>query len=125
MSVDTQNRAIRLGNFLAGKWVDSTAGDFLPVIDPATQAILAEVPLSSAADVDAVVAAAASAFPEWRRTPPEERVQFVFRMKALLEEHLEDIARTCTKENGKTLASHALRCAVQSRTSRSHAASPR
>lgn len=104
MSVVSQKRAIRLSNFLAGKWVDSTAGDFLPVIDPATQAVLAEVPLSSAADVDAVVAAAASAFPEWRRTPPEERIQFLFRMKVLLEEHLEDIARTCTRENGKTLA---------------------
>jgi malonate-semialdehyde dehydrogenase (acetylating)/methylmalonate-semialdehyde dehydrogenase len=55
--VVTQKRAVRLGNFLAGKWVDSTAGDFLSVIDPATQAVLAEVPLSSAADVDAVVTA--------------------------------------------------------------------
>jgi malonate-semialdehyde dehydrogenase (acetylating)/methylmalonate-semialdehyde dehydrogenase len=104
MSVVTQQRAIRLSNFLAGKWVDSSANDFLPVVDPATQAILAEVPLSSASDVDAVVAAAAAAFPEWRRTPPEERIQFLFRMKALLEEHLEEIARTCTQENGKTLA---------------------
>src|SRR5215472_14384940 len=104
MGVITQTRAVRLGNFLAGKWVDSSAGDFLPVIDPATQAVLAETPLSSAAEVDAVVAAAASAFPEWRRTPPEERIQFLFRMKALLEEHLEAIARTCTRENGKTLA---------------------
>jgi malonate-semialdehyde dehydrogenase (acetylating)/methylmalonate-semialdehyde dehydrogenase len=104
VSVITQKRAIRLSNFLAGKWLDSTAGDFLPVIDPATQAVLAEVPLSSAADVDAVVAAAAAAFPEWRRTPPEERIQFLFRMKALLEENVEEIARTCTRENGKTLA---------------------
>ena len=68
MGVITQTRAVRLGNFLAGKWVDSSAGDFLPVIDPATQAVLAETPLSSAAEVDAVVAAAASAFPERTRS---------------------------------------------------------
>ena len=104
MSVVTQKRAVRLRNYRAGEWVESSAHEFLPVVDPATQEVLAEVPLSSAADVDAAVSAAAAAFPAWRRTPPEDRIQYLFRMKALLEDHLEEIARTCTQENGKTLA---------------------
>ncbi len=104
MSVVTQKRAARLRNYRGGEWVESSAREFLPVVDPATQKVLAEVPLSSSADVDAAVSAAAAAFPEWRRTPPEDRIQFLFRMKTLLEEHLEEIARVCTEENGKTLA---------------------
>ena len=48
------------------------------------------------------VEAAAAAFPEWRRTPPEDRIQPLFKLKMLLEEHIDDIARIITMENGKT-----------------------
>ena len=48
--------------------------------------------------------AAAAAFPNWRRTPPEDRIQYLFKLKQLLEERVEDLARICTSENGKTLA---------------------
>ena len=44
------------------------------------------------------------AFPAWRRTPPGERIQYLFKLKNLLEEHLDEIARLITLENGKTLA---------------------
>jgi malonate-semialdehyde dehydrogenase (acetylating)/methylmalonate-semialdehyde dehydrogenase len=74
------------------------------VINPATAELLARTPLSTAADVDAAVQAAADAFPAWRRTPPGERVQYLFKLKNLLEEHLGEIARLITEENGKTLA---------------------
>jgi malonate-semialdehyde dehydrogenase (acetylating)/methylmalonate-semialdehyde dehydrogenase len=65
---------------------------------------LARVPLADAAEVDAAVSAAAAAFPEWRRTPPEDRIQPLFKLKVLLEDHIDHIARTITQENGKTLA---------------------
>src|SRR5262249_16654730 len=78
--------------------------EYVPVIDPATQEVLAEAPLSTERDVTAAIEAAAAAFPAWRRTPPEERIQYLFKLKQLLEDHLEEIARTCTRENGKTLA---------------------
>jgi malonate-semialdehyde dehydrogenase (acetylating)/methylmalonate-semialdehyde dehydrogenase len=58
---------------------------------------------STRADVDAVVRSAAEAFPEWRRTPPEDRIQYLFKLKDLLERHFDDIARITTLENGKTL----------------------
>src|SRR5205085_8925571 len=58
--------------------------------------------VGSAADVNAAVESAATAFPEWRRTPPEDRIQPLFKLKMLLEEHIDDIARIITMENGKT-----------------------
>jgi malonate-semialdehyde dehydrogenase (acetylating)/methylmalonate-semialdehyde dehydrogenase len=50
------------------------------------------------------VAAAASAYPAWRRTPAQERIQYLFRFKQLLHDHTDEIARITTMENGKTLA---------------------
>lgn len=92
----------RLSNYLDGGWAESRAAGHLRVLNPATGEALAEVPLSPAAEVDAAVQAAARAFPEWRRTPPVERVQYLFKLKRLLEAHLDDLARTITNECGKT-----------------------
>src|SRR5436309_8084842 len=104
MGVSVSTRVSRLGNYYAGAWHESAAGEFLPVIDPATDNVLAEVPMTSPAEADAVIAAAAAAFPEWRRTPPEDRIQYLFKLKDLLERNMESLARQITLENGKTLA---------------------
>ncbi len=88
----------------AGSWRSSDVEDCADVINPATRERLARVPLGSKKDVDAAVQAAASAFPEWRRTPAEERIQYLFKLKQVLETHLEELAQICTKENGKTIA---------------------
>jgi malonate-semialdehyde dehydrogenase (acetylating) / methylmalonate-semialdehyde dehydrogenase len=61
------------------------------------------VSLAGDQDVDDAKAAAA-AFPEWRRTPPQNRIQFLFKFRALLEQHGDEIARTTSPENGKTFA---------------------
>ena len=66
--------------------------------------MLAAAPLSSAADVDKAVQAAAKALPAWRRTPPGDRIQPLFRLKALLDAHFTEIATLITQECGKTLA---------------------
>jgi malonate-semialdehyde dehydrogenase (acetylating)/methylmalonate-semialdehyde dehydrogenase len=95
---------MRLANYINGHWVPSTAGETVPVINPATAEVLAEVPLSGAADVARAVEAAAAAFPEWRRTPAEERIQYLFALKNLFEAHRDELARLITMENGKTLA---------------------
>src|SRR5437588_5794015 len=71
-------------------------------MNPATGEVLAQVPLSGPAEVAAAVSAASTAFPEWRRTPPEDRIQPLFKLKQLLEEHFDDLARVITRENGKT-----------------------
>jgi len=62
------------------------------------------MPLSTADEVDEAVRSAAAAFPAWRRTPPGERIQPLFRLKALLDAHLGELARIITRECGKTLA---------------------
>jgi malonate-semialdehyde dehydrogenase (acetylating)/methylmalonate-semialdehyde dehydrogenase len=93
----------RLTNYINGQWTDSRAGEWLEVVNPASGEALAQVPLAGANEVNDAVEAAAAAFPAWRRTPPEDRIQPLFKLKMLLEDHLEDIGRTLTQENGKTL----------------------
>ncbi len=88
----------------AGCWRASEVEDCTDVINPASGEKLARVPLGTKKDVEAAVQAASSAFPEWRRTPPEERIQYLFKLKQLLESHLDELAQICTQENGKTLA---------------------
>lgn len=97
----------RLRNFVGGAWREAGAGETLEVLNPASAEVLAEVPLSPAADVDQAVAAALKAFPEWRRRPAGDRIQPLFKLKTLLEENLEDLARTITRECGKTYAESA------------------
>jgi len=92
-----------LKNYINGKWVLSSASDRLPVKNPATAEVLAEVPLSPREEVEQATAAAARAFREWRRVPPTERVQSLFRLKGLLESHADEVARLITQECGKTL----------------------
>lgn len=94
---------MRLKNFIKGEWTDSRSGGYIPVINPATQEVMAEVPAGSGSDVDEAVKAAETALKEWRRVPVTERVQYLFRMKFLLEEHREEIARIITLESGKTI----------------------
>jgi len=84
-------------------WQKSVADARLDVTNPATGEILNQVPLSPADEVHQAAAAAAAALDEWRRTPPVQRVQYLFKLKNRLEENLDDIAQTITLECGKTL----------------------
>jgi malonate-semialdehyde dehydrogenase (acetylating)/methylmalonate-semialdehyde dehydrogenase len=77
---------------------------FGDVTNPATGAVTRKVPLGDAADVEAAVAAARAAFPEWRATPPLRRARILTRFRELMETHRADITRAITDEHGKTLA---------------------
>jgi malonate-semialdehyde dehydrogenase (acetylating)/methylmalonate-semialdehyde dehydrogenase len=90
-------------NYIDGQWRDSAATETLAVLNPASGEELDRTPLSPAGEVDQAVQAGARAFREWRRVPVTERVQFLFRLKTVMEEHLDDLARTITMECGKTL----------------------
>jgi malonate-semialdehyde dehydrogenase (acetylating) / methylmalonate-semialdehyde dehydrogenase len=92
-----------LTNFVGGAWVGSRASEFLDVHNPATGEVIARTPLSTAGDLEAAVAAAEWAFPQWRDTPATVRARAMFRFRELLNESLEEIARTVTREHGKTL----------------------
>jgi malonate-semialdehyde dehydrogenase (acetylating)/methylmalonate-semialdehyde dehydrogenase len=89
---------------IGGEWRASTAAHRAPVFDPASGSELARVPFATAAEIDEAVAAALGAFPTWREVPVTERAQVMFRYKGLLEEHLEELARLVSRENGKVIA---------------------
>ena len=94
---------LKLKNYINGEWVESKSDQILDVVNPATGKTLAKVPMSTKEEVDAAVAAAKEAFPEWRRTTPLARVRYLFRLKELLEEHFEILSRIQTMEHGKTI----------------------
>ena len=90
-------------HFIGGRWVTSSARDFVPVHNPARGEVIARTPLAPGTEVDQAVQAAARAFPAWSETPPVTRARVMFRFKQLLEDHFEEIARIVTTEHGKTL----------------------
>ena len=91
-------------NLIGSDWrAPADGGGSLPVYNPATGDVIEQVPLSGARDVDAAVAAATRAFPAWSRTALMERVRLMFRYKAVLEDHFEELAGIITRHHGKTL----------------------
>ncbi|MFC5973612.1 CoA-acylating methylmalonate-semialdehyde dehydrogenase [Halomarina salina] len=89
-------------NYVDGDWTTSTGGEQFDVTDPATGERLSTLRFSSDDEVDEAVSAANDAFQSWKETAVEERIQPLFRLKQLLEEHQDDIARTLVSEHGKT-----------------------
>src|SRR5918993_3657747 len=89
-------------NHINGIFVESSSVRTLPVTSPIDGNDLSTVPMSGAADLNEAVIAAEKAFPGWSKTPIKERVQVFFRYKYLLEKNLEELARLCSEENGKT-----------------------
>jgi len=93
-----------LTNYVNGEWLSPDGGDWLPVHDPATNQVLTHVPLTPVDSVDQAVQVAVSAALGWRKIPATVRIQYLFTLKTLLEENIEEISQTITLENGKTLA---------------------
>ena len=89
-------------NYINGEWTRSNTSECLDVINPATGQVIATTPLGSKADVDAAAQAASKAFPAWRQTPVQDRVQYLFKLRELLKAHHDEIARLITNECGKT-----------------------
>jgi malonate-semialdehyde dehydrogenase (acetylating)/methylmalonate-semialdehyde dehydrogenase len=94
-----------LDNYVAGAWTPaSAASDALDVTNPATGEVIARVPLSGAADLDAAVQAARAALPEWRAVSVIERARRLFALREGLMARHEDLARSVTTEMGKTIS---------------------
>jgi len=89
-------------NYINGEWVKPNVRDYVDVINPATGQMIAKTPLSSKADVDAAAKAASEAFPAWRRTPVQDRVQYLFKLRDLLKANQDEISKLITDECGKT-----------------------
>ena len=95
----------KLKNYINGKWVNSNSKEFLDVINPATQEVLAKVPCGkvTSKDIDEAVKSAHQAYLEWKDVPTMKRVQPLFKLKMLLEENKIEISKIITTECGKTL----------------------
>ena len=92
-----------LDNYIAGRWTPSSSSKALDVTNPATSEVLARVPLSSQADLDSAVDAARGALPAWRAVSVIERARRLFALREGLDARREELARSVTKEMGKTL----------------------
>ena len=89
-------------NFIDNQWIESRAAETIDVINPATGELLARTPLSTKDEVDQAAQAAQAAWWGWRKTPAQDRVQYLFKLKYLMDENIDDISRTITMECGKT-----------------------
>jgi malonate-semialdehyde dehydrogenase (acetylating)/methylmalonate-semialdehyde dehydrogenase len=96
--------AKKLTHWINGKHVDGTSGRFSDVYNPATGEIAVEVPLATAAELGAAVAAAKAAFPDWAATPPLVRARIMFKYKTLIEDNADELAALITAEHGKVLS---------------------
>ncbi len=91
-------------NYIDGKWVDSKSTETMEVINPATGKAMYYVPAGCGKDVGFAADRAGAAFTEWRNTPATSRIQYLFKMKQVLEDNADEIATLCTNESGKTFA---------------------
>ena len=92
----------KVKNFIGGDFDLPSASDYLDVINPATYQTIAEVPLTPSEEVDRAAKVGYEAYKEWRQVPVMDRVQPLFKLKGIIEENMDEIAKLITNEAGKT-----------------------
>ena len=90
--------------YIGGQWVPSADGNRIPIVDPATEKVIADVASGAAADATSAVDAAHSAAEEWAATPPRLRAEVLRKAFELMTARKEDFATIISREEGKTLA---------------------
>jgi len=93
----------RLKFFIDGRWMDSGSTHSEPVMNPAKDEVIAEIPFALKEEVDRAAEAAARAFERWKELPAPTRVQYLYKLKHSLEEHLEELSRVTTQNHGKII----------------------
>lgn len=86
---------------VGGVWKESKTEKYMSCFDPSTGAVIAYAPQCTAEEVEEAIGEAVKAFPAWRDTPITKRTQVLFKMKQLLDEHLDELTWLCAQENGK------------------------
>jgi malonate-semialdehyde dehydrogenase (acetylating)/methylmalonate-semialdehyde dehydrogenase len=103
MSTGKERRNMqKILNYINNEWVEPVVSEYVDVINPGIGEVIARTPLCGASVVELAAQAAAQALPAWRRTPAQERIQYLFKLRDLLKSHNDEIARTITLECGKT-----------------------
>ncbi len=86
-----------------GKFVESKATQFRDIVNPATQEVLARVPMCDAAEIDVAVKSAEQAFKTWRNAPLGQRARIMLKLQELIRRDMKKLAAILTTEQGKTL----------------------
>lgn len=97
-----QSPVQRVPQLIAGEWQQSQTSAWIPVTNPATQAIIAEAPCATPEEISAAIASAQEAFLAWRDTPVSQRARVMLRYQALLKTHHDELATILSQETGKT-----------------------
>ena len=90
-------------NFINGEFVPSQSTQFLPIHNPATNEVIAQVPCSTLEEMKGASKAAQEAFKTWKNVSTPNRVRIMLKLQALIRDHMDELAQLGTKENGKTL----------------------
>ena len=91
----------KLEVFINGEYRESASGKYMECFNPSTGEVIALAPQCTQAEVEEAINAASDAFPAWADTPVSKRVQVLYRMKALLDQHLDELTLLCATEHGK------------------------
>ncbi len=104
-----------LSNFIGGEFTLAATSKTLEIRNPATGELLTNVPISTGEDVNKAVWTAKNAFNSWRNTPALERTRYLFKLKSLFDDNLENLAQAVTKEHGKNLAAarSSVKCGIE------------
>jgi len=100
----TESTITEITHWISGAPVKGTSGRFSDVFHPSTGRIQSRVPLASDAELNAAVAAAAAAFPDWSNQPPLRRARVMFRFREIFESRLEEVAALINREHGKVFS---------------------
>ena len=93
-----------LQNYIGGRWVSAKTSSFVDVTNPANGDVLARAPLSGREDVEAAVAAASAAWPDWRSRSIGERTEFIYAIREQFRKRIDELAASVTREGGKVLS---------------------
>ncbi|RPI12478.1 MAG: aldehyde dehydrogenase family protein, partial [Acidobacteriales bacterium] len=94
-------RPPKLKYFAGGQWLESKTKKYMPCYDPSTGAVIAYAPQCTAEEVEEAIQAGEKAFPKWSKTPVNRRVQVLYKMKALMDQHIDELTHLLAMENGK------------------------
>jgi len=92
----------KLQYFSGGRWLDSKTEKYMDVYNPSTGEVIAQAPCCTKDEVEAAIEAAAAAFPAWSATPVMKRVQVLYKVRELLEKHMDELVELLCRENGKS-----------------------
>jgi malonate-semialdehyde dehydrogenase (acetylating) / methylmalonate-semialdehyde dehydrogenase len=99
-----KSKARILANYIGGRWIPATASGLIDVTNPANGEVIARVPMSGVAEVEAAAAAASAAFPDWRARSVGERTEFIYALREKFRQHIDALAESITREGGKVLS---------------------